>query len=112
MNAFYRHWWTPVLFATLVLFGQATLAAMPGFNITIENHEFQPDSIEVPAGQKIKLTVENLDATPEEFESHQLNREKVIVGHGQATIYVGPLEAGRYGFFGEFFGPTGHIVAK
>jgi len=39
-----------------------------------------PTVLKVPANQRIKLTVQNLDPTPEEFESHALNREKVIPG--------------------------------
>ena len=56
----------------------------------------------MPAGVKVRLKVINSDATPEEFESHELNREKVIAGGATATIFVGPLEPGRYPFFGEF----------
>ena len=68
----------------------------------------------VPAGKKIKLVVENRDATPEEFESHALNREKVIAGKSTATIFIGPLKPGSYPFVGEYNEKTakGVIVAK
>ena|SRR5436853_2511868 len=84
------------------------------FNLSIENHKFAPDRIEVPAGKKVKLLVENKDATPEEFESHELKIEKVIPGKSKATIFVGPLKAGEYKFVGEFNEKTakGVIVAK
>jgi hypothetical protein len=72
------------------------------YTLVIKDHRFQPVELTVPAGKKIKLLVENRDATPEEFESHDLNREKVIAGLSTATIFVGPLAAGRYRFFGEF----------
>ena len=49
-------------------------------SMTIKNHTFEPSVLKVPANQRIKLTVQNLDPTPEEFESHALNREKVIPG--------------------------------
>lgn len=90
------------------------LAADNEFTITIQNHRFAPAEITVPAGKKIKLFVENKDTTPEEFESHELNREKIIAGNSRATIYLGPLEAGRYPFFGEFNEATaqGVIIAK
>jgi plastocyanin len=68
----------------------------------IESHKFDPAEITVPAGKKIKLIVENRDATPEEFESHALNREKVIAGKSTATIFIGPLKPGRYPFVGEY----------
>lgn len=90
------------------------IAADNEFMIAIENHKFSPAEIVVPAGQKVKLLIENKDATPEEFESHELNREKIIAGGGKATIYIGPLRAGSYPFFGEFNEATaqGVIIAK
>ena len=68
----------------------------------------------VPAGQKIKLLVENQDPTPEEFESNELNREKIVVGKGTITVFLGPLDAGRYPFFGDFHQETaqGVLVAR
>ena len=89
-------------------------AETPEFRLVIKDHQFSPNTLEVPAGQKIKLIVENQDATPEEFESHDLNREKVITGNSKATIYVGPLESGTYSFFGEFNPKTaqGTLTAK
>jgi hypothetical protein len=58
--------------------------------------------------------IENKDATPEEFESYELNREKVITGNGKATIYIGPLSPGKYPYFGDFNQATanGIIIAK
>jgi plastocyanin len=92
----------------------ALAAGEPEFSLAIENHKFTPDRIEVPAGKKVRLLVENKDATPEEFESHALRIEKVIPGKAKATIFVGPLKAGEYKFVGEFNEKTamGVIVAK
>jgi hypothetical protein len=70
--------------------------------VVIKDHRFEPSELAVPARQKVKLVIQNQDATPEEFESHELNREKVIPANGTATVYVGPLEPGRYGFIGEY----------
>jgi plastocyanin len=88
----------------LLLFVASTpaLAADDEFRLVIESHKFDPAEITVPAGKKIKLIVENRDATPEEFESHALNREKVIPGKSTATIFIGPLKPGRYPFVGEY----------
>ena len=92
----------------------AIAASEPEFALAIENHKFTPDRIEVPAGKKVKLLVENKDATPEEFESSALKIEKVIPGKSKATIFVGPLKPGEYKFVGEFNEKTakGVIVAK
>jgi plastocyanin len=77
-------------------------AELPELRLTIENHRFAPAELKVPAGQKVKLIVENRDATPEEFESYELNREKVVAGGASIIVFVGPLEKGRYKFFGDF----------
>ena len=101
--------------ASLVALSLGAFAAdEPEFKIAIEGHKFTPDRIEVPAGKKVKLLVENKDATPEEFESSALKIEKVIPGKSKATIYVGPLKAGEYKFVGEFNEKTakGVVVAK
>jgi plastocyanin len=92
----------------------AFAAGEPEFALAIEGHKFTPDRLEVPAGKKVKLLVQNKDATPEEFESHALKIEKVIPGKSKATIFVGPLKAGEYKFVGEFNEKTanGVIVAK
>lgn len=83
-------------------------------SMTIKNHTFEPSVLTVPANKRIKLTVQNLDTSPEEFESHALNREKVIPGGARAVIYIGPLKPGRYEFMGEFNPATakGVVVAE
>ncbi|HKW55008.1 MAG TPA: cupredoxin domain-containing protein [Stellaceae bacterium] len=84
------------------------------YTLTIKDHRFTPTEIEIPAGKKISLTVKNLDSTPEEFESTELHREKVVTGGQEVTVYIGPLQPGRYEFFGDFNPQTarGHIVVK
>ncbi len=102
------------LLTLFFLFSLSAAAAEPEFALVIREHRFEPSELRVPAGRKIKLVVHNQDATPEEFESHELNREKVIAPGSKASIYVGPLSAGRYPFFGEFHEKTarGTIVAE
>ena len=90
------------LLVLLTLLPGIVLAADPEFVLTIRDHRFEPTELRVPAGKKIKLVIDNQDATPEEFESHELNREKVIPGKSRSFIYIGPLRAGRYPYFGDF----------
>ena len=102
---------------TLVLVlatGTGAGAQEPAYTLVIKDHQFQPTEIEVPAGQKIALLVKNNDTTPEEFESTELRREKVVAGGDQITVYIGPLKPGKYEFFGDFNPTTarGHIIAK
>lgn len=107
-----------ILAAFGLALGLATVALAgdepPTFDIIIKNHKFEPATLDVPANKKVKLIVKNQDPTPEEFESYELNREKVIAGNSQAVIFIGPLDPGTYPFFGEFNPATaqGKIVAK
>jgi len=89
-------------------------AADNEFYLTIKDHTFTPSELRVPAGKKVKLIIENQDATPEEFESHELNREKIIAPKSKANIYIGPLKPGKYPFFGEFNQTTarGVVIAE
>jgi hypothetical protein len=90
------------LFAVLSILPMALLAQTPVIELRIKDHLFYPSEIRVPENEKVKLLVYNEDDTPEEFESYNLNREKIIVGHRKAVIFIGPLPAGIYPFFGEF----------
>lgn len=96
------------------LWALASQAETPVYNIAIKNHKFEPATVEIPVDTKVKLLVKNMDATPEEFESHDFNREKVIPGNSEAVIFVGPLKPGEYKFFGEFNEATaqGKLVVK
>lgn len=99
----------------LALPGAARAGAEEGvYELRIKDHRFSPRTLDVPAGKKVKLVIYNDDPTPEEFESYELNREKVVAGGGKIVVFIGPLEAGTYPFFGEFHQDTatGEIVAK
>ncbi len=90
------------------------VTAAPLFTLEIKNHLFYPAELVVPANTKVKLLVINHDPTPEEFESYELNREKVILGNSKAVIFIGPLAPGEYPYFGEFNMSTalGKIIAR
>ena len=102
------------LLVALYLIAASAGAGTPVFEIEIRDHLFFPAELTIPAGKKIKLIVYNRDPTPEEFESYELNREKVIMGSSKATIFIGPLKPGEYPFFGEFNPKTaqGKVIAK
>lgn len=86
----------------------------PVFNITIKDHVYSPEVTVIPANQKIKLVIDNQDATPEEFEGENFDVEKIIPGNTQASIWVGPFAPGEYEFIGEFHEDTakGHLIAE
>ncbi len=102
-------------FLWLLLVLSSTVAAGPPvIEIEIKDHLFYPDEVRIPADTKVKLLVKNLDPTAEEFESYELNREKVIAGNSEVIIFIGPLSAGEYPFFGEFFPKTaqGRVIVE
>ena len=90
------------------------LADKPVFKLEIRNHLFFPEVLVIPANTRVKLLVSNHDPSPEEFESYELNREKVIMGKRNAVIFIGPLLPGEYPFFGEFHPETalGTVIAE
>jgi heme/copper-type cytochrome/quinol oxidase subunit 2 len=90
------------------------VAADPEALLVIKNHRFEPAEVKVPAGKKVKLTVHNQDSTPEEFESHKLNREKIVPPGAKVVIFIGPLKPGRYEFVGEYNEATakGVVIAE
>lgn len=104
----------PRVLVLVVMLASPSLAATPEFELEIRNHLFQPDTLRIPANTKVKLIIYNRDPTPEEFESYELNREKVILGERKAIVFIGPLSPGEYPFFGEFNPQTalGTIIAE
>ena len=101
-----------LIFASVLATGAS--AAEPELLLVIKNHRFEPAEIKVPAGQRVKLVVHNQDKTPEEFESHDLNREKIVPPGAKASIFIGPLKPGRYTFVGEYNEATakGVVIAE
>jgi plastocyanin len=98
----------------LVLASTAPVAADDGVTLTIKNHRFEPAEITIPRDTKVRLTVRNEDATAEEFESYELNREKIVPPNGEIVLFIGPLEPGTYPFFGEFHQDTaqGRVIVQ
>lgn len=88
--------------ALLALHAPARAQDMPTFRLTLKDHRFTPAELQVPAGVRFILMVRNEDPTPAEFESSELGAEKIISAGREATIRVGPLQAGRYPFADEF----------
>jgi hypothetical protein len=92
----------------------AALADDAPVELVIRNHRFEPAELRIPANRKVKVLVKNLDPTPEEFESYELKREKIIPGGASVPLFVGPLAPGSYPFFGEFNQATaqGRVVVE
>lgn len=103
-----------IIFLSVLLHNSALAAEIQEYKISIRNHRFVPAEISIPANTKVKLLVHNEDASVEEFESHELNREKIVAGKSKISVFIGPLKPGRYPFFGEFHMDTaqGTIIVK
>ncbi len=105
-------WLRPCLSGAVVLTlaAAAARAAEAPQEVAIENHAFTPAEIRVKAGQPVVLHITNKDATAEEFESSALKVEKVVAGHGEATVRIRPLKPGSYKFVGEYHEDSAHGV--
>ena len=48
--------------------------------------------------------------TPAEFESPSLHREKVVAPGAAVSVFVGPLNPGRYEFYDDFHPATRGVI--
>ena len=112
MNSLARRFW-PALFGAL-LAAPALADDVPLFKIVARDGMFDPATIEVPAGKRIRLEVSNQGKSAIEFESRDLKQEKVIAAGSKATVTINALKPGEYRFFDEFHEKTGQgrLIAK
>jgi plastocyanin len=82
--------------------------------IVLEEHQFTPAEIHVPAGKRVQLLIKNLDSTADEFDSSALKVEKVIGGGAEGIVRLHELDPGHYPFMGEFHPNTakGVVIAE
>ena len=102
---------TAVAVAALLIAAPAARADEP-LSIAFTNHRFVPDHLVVPAGVKFKLLVKNNDDTADEFESTELNREKLVAPGQTITVFLGPLDPGNYHIFGDFHQDTAQGILE
>ena len=87
-----------------------TAAAAEAVVLIIKDHRFAPIEVSVPAGERLRIEVQNQDTTPAEFESADLRVEKIIVPGGKITVMVGPLKPGSYKFFDDYHPDTANGI--
>ncbi len=82
--------------------------------IKFADGHFEPASFKVSAGTPIVLTVTNQATAPIEFESFELNRERVVQPGETITVKLPKLDPGQYHFFDDFHQevPQGTITAQ
>jgi plastocyanin len=96
-----------VLLAALLV---AALAATPApataddqtIALAVTDGGFVPAEIEAPAGSRVRIEITNKSSSAIEFESFELNRERVIQAGQTVNVYVTGLSAGTYAFFDDF----------
>ena len=99
--------------ALLITAASCSILAIPAFAadpivLTLKDNTFTPNAITVPVGERLRIHVKNEDATPAEFESHDLRVEKIVPSGSQISVMVGPLKPGTYKFFDDYHPDTAH----
>jgi hypothetical protein len=92
----------------------AAADAGPIPELRFHDGQFEPANVSVPAGQPLKLKVDNTGASAIEFESFELNRERVVLPGASITVYIPALTPGVYHFYDDFHhqGNDGVLTAK
>lgn len=86
---------------------------LPVFQLIARDGQFEPATIEVPAGKRFKIEVSNQGKGPIEFESRDLKQEKVLAAGAKSSVVINGLKPGTYGFFDDYHPDAkGSIVAK
>ncbi|MBI5783029.1 MAG: cupredoxin domain-containing protein [Gammaproteobacteria bacterium] len=100
--------------AALAVAGTACAEELYTAHLTARDGRFYPETIEVPAGTRFKIVITNEGPGPEEFETVELRREKVLAAGSSSFLVFPALKPGVYHFFGEFHPETaqGRIVVK
>ena len=75
--------------------------------LRFENGRFEPAALDVTAGAPVRLTVVNTGPSAIEFESFELNRERVVPPGRSITVLLPRLNPGQYHFFDDFHHDAG-----
>ena len=86
----------------LLVLAAAVRAEERSVALAVAEHGFTPPEIEAAAGERLRLEVTNQTAVAIEFESFELNRERVVPPGQTVAVYVSGLSPGRYEFFDDF----------
>lgn len=98
----------------LAIAGGVRADDMPTFQLLMKNGRLYPETLEVPANTRFRLTVKNEGPGAAEFESLELRKELVLAPGVSRNLVFNPMKPGSYRFFDEFHPETaqGRIVAK
>jgi Cupredoxin-like domain len=101
------------LIASLGLSKQSS-AADADPEVRFHDGRFEPISFAVPANQALRLRIINSGDRPVEFESFELNRERVIPPGKSIRVYLPALSPGTYHFYDDLHQESGQgtLVAR
>ena len=101
-------------FTLLATAGGAHAEDMPTIHLLMKDGRLFPETLEVPANTRFRLTVKNEGPGAAEFESLELRKELVLAPGISRNLVFNPMKPGTYKFFDEFHPETaqGRIVAK
>jgi hypothetical protein len=102
-----------IFIMTILVVSNYPKEQLPNYEIKLKNHIFYPDTITIQKNQIVQLTIVNEDKNLEEFESIDLQKEKIILPMSEISFLIGPLLPGEYKYYGEFNSAAkGVIIAK
>ncbi|MHB1220252.1 MAG: cupredoxin domain-containing protein [Alphaproteobacteria bacterium] len=102
-------------FASLVVAATPARAEdLPTFKVEMKDGVITPLRLEVPADKPFKIELHNTGATPVEFESLELRKEKVVAPGAVSFVVIKRVSPGEYKFFDDFHpkAPQVIVVAK
>jgi hypothetical protein len=79
----------------------------PAPQLKFADGRFEPAVLDVSAGAPLRLTVINTGTSAIEFESFELNRERVVPPGRSITVLLPRLDPGQYHFFDDFHHDAG-----
>ncbi len=90
------------LLAGALLGGTEARAEDVTLALAVHEGGFEPATVQAPASARIRLEVANQTGGVMEFESFELNRERVVQPGQKVVVYLSGLSPGRYEFFDDF----------
>ena len=82
---------------------------LPTYTIVSRNGVLTPGRIDVPAGKRLRLNLQNEGPGPMEFENLDLRVEKVLGAGARSFVITPPLKPGITVFVDEFHPDTGRV---
>ena len=107
------------IFAATLMLGPVLAWIVPSFadesatEVRVSNGRFEPPTLTIGANTPTRIKVVNSGTAPIEFESFELNRERIVPAGQSVTVFIPSLSPGTYHFFDDFHRDTqGTLIAQ